>query len=558
MSDVNCREKMSDLLFHSGVRTYFYINFNEDKWYTEVNSEEYDFIVSEEYDPVEALLHSGRVSDEDRSLLEDFAAKINRAVIMGTENSEMKMQLRLKEQDGEAWHEIRLELEKNAAGKLTEAVGNIHRLTEREVMDRDILHFYTNDRNPAVFASKIDERLRTDLEHDYAFIQFDIVRFKLINDTYGEPLGTQLLNYINDVLRVFCNENQLYCRLSADVFMVVTPYNEIKDIYRFIRALEKRMTGFKGIKYEFAFGVYLVSDRSVPSRTMGDSAGLARAEVKGNALENIGIYNASLKNKLKIKRDIEQRMKFALDNGEFVMFLQPKYSISGNNIIGAEALVRWIHPEKGIIPPNDFIPVFEQNGFIIKLDEYIWECACKLLKKWIDDGYEAVPISVNVSRVHLKNEQFIDYLEKLIEKYNVPKNLIELEITETIENINANTMVQAAKNHGFTLLMDDFGSGYSSLNTLKSTPFDVLKIDRSFLSSFMESERGQKIISHTISMSRDIGLDLIAEGVETREQADFLSGCGCDAAQGFYYSKAVPVDEFEELERKEHTQKATK
>ena len=269
-------------------------------------------------------------------------------------------------------------------------------------------------------------------------------------------------------------------------------------------------------------------------------------------MENIGFYDSAMKISLKRRKLIEDDMKDALTNGEFKMYLQPKYSISGGDVIGAEALVRWLHPQRGMIAPNDFIPIFEQNGFVVKLDEYIWERACSLVRRQLDEGIEPVPISVNVSRVHLTGEDFIDFAERLIKKYDIPKSLLELEITETIENINANRMVREAKERGFTLLMDDFGSGYSSLNNLKSTPFDVLKIDRSFLSSFMESERGQKIISHTIAMSRDIGLDIIAEGVETKEQAAFLSSCGCDAAQGFYYSRPMPEEMFMELMERTH------
>lgn len=184
---------------------------------------------------------------------------------------------------------------------------------------------------------------------------------------------------------------------------------------------------------------------------------------------------------------------------------------------------------------------------MVKIDEYIWESACREIRKWLDKGITPVPISVNVSRVHLNNGDFLNYLNDLIKKYDIPKEYLELEITESTENINSNAMIQAAKEQGFRLLMDDFGSGYSSLNTLKNTPFDVLKIDKSFLSSSMESKRGQKIISHTIAMSQDIGLDLIAEGVETREQADFLSHCGCDIAQGFLYSRPIPVIEFDKM-----------
>lgn len=551
-----CYEKMTDLLMNKSGKVYFYIDYSQNEWFIANQSAAPECMISERYNPVEAILNSGKITEEDRGLYGDFAGKLYAGTLSCIADIKLKIQFRLNVSDTEqVWYSMELLLGKADDGRITETAGQLYKMSEREIMDRNILHFYTNDRNPWIFASLIENRIKNDRKNNYAFIQFDVVKFKLINDTYGEPIGTELLHHFNDVLSVYCNETQLFSRLSADVFMVVTPYNDIEDIYRFIKGLEKRLSGYNGMKYSFAFGVYLVEDRSVPSRIMGDSAGIARSQIKGNALENIGFYNDSQKKLLKSKKIIEDKMKTALENGEFLMYLQPKYSISDNTIIGAEALVRWNQPGSGIISPSEFIPIFEQNGFIIKLDEYIWECACKLLHKWIELGYKPVPISVNVSRVHLKNTDFIDNIEALVKKYDIPKSMLELEITETIENINANAMVKAAKKHGFTLLMDDFGSGYSSLNTLKSTPFDVLKIDRSFLSSFMESERGQKIISHTIAMSKDIGLGLIAEGVETAEQANFLCDCGCNAAQGFYYSKAIPIEDFERLIEEEQKQK---
>ncbi len=531
------REKLKNMIL-SG-KTYFYIDYAYGTWYVDAANAP-QFMISDEYNPVEAIQKSGAVYDDDITLFESFAQNVSSGRLGANVNS---ICFRVKSDASEpTWYRLNVRI-----ADAFMAVGDIDKMTEREIMDHNILDYYTNDRQPKIYAGIIEKRLEEDVENDYAFIQFDIKNFKLINDKYGEPVGTELLNYINDTLRIYCTDRQIYSRLSSDIFMVVTPYSSPDEIEHFIRGLEKRMSGYKGIKYDFAFGVYYVFDRKLSSRIMGDSAGIARSVVKGNVLENIGYYNDSLKTSLKHRKEIEDSMYPALKNGEFVMYLQAKYSISDNMIIGAEALVRWDHPTKGLIPPGDFIPVFERDGFIIKLDYYIWECACKQLRKWLDLGYEPVPISVNVSRLHLKSSEFIDSIEGLIEKYDIPKHLLELEITETIENINANEMVQEAKNHGFTLLMDDFGSGYSSLNTLKSTPFDVLKIDRSFLSSFMESDRGQKIISHTISMSQDIGLDLIAEGVETKEQAEFLYGCGCNAAQGFYYSKPVPVRDFEHL-----------
>lgn len=244
---------------------------------------------------------------------------------------------------------------------------------------------------------------------------------------------------------------------------------------------------------------------------------------------------------------IEEDMNSALKNGEFLMFLQPKVSISTGRIIGAEALTRWRHHARGLISPGDFIPVFEKNGFILKLDRFIWESAARQIRSRIDAGIPPVPISVNVSRAYLKGKDTVKELYDLVKKYDIPIGLLQIEITESAESADVERSVELFKESGFTMLMDDFGSGYSSLNMLQKTKFDVLKIDRYFLNEFMVSERGRKILGHTISMSKDIGLDIIAEGVETKVQADFLSECGCDAAQGFLYSRPIDTDSFNSM-----------
>lgn len=228
------------------------------------------------------------------------------------------------------------------------------------------------------------------------------------------------------------------------------------------------------------------------------------------------------------------------------MYLQPKCNISNGKIVGAEALVRWVNPKKGIIPPMEFVPLFEKNGFVIKMDRYIWEEACKVIRRWMDAGVEPIPISINVSRKHLKNSSFVQTLNDLVEKYQIPKRCLEVEITETVEETQVSDGIGLLKENGFTLLMDDFGSGYSSLNTLKNTQFDVIKIDREFLQDFIGSDRGQKIVEHTIKMTKSIGLGMVAEGVETEEQAAFLNECGCHVAQGFFYAKPMEVTSFEE------------
>lgn len=544
MSD--CRSKMLELMLDQDVYVYFFIDYEANQWHLEENPSIPEFAMSEKYNPIEAILKEGRLAPEDKERFAFFAEKLRDGTLAAKNDRFVKTQFRMVFPGKEmSWYEIEIYPKYVDYSRLPVITGTIHKMNEHEVKSRNILSLYSNDKKPAIFADIMAKRIRDDTGHKYAVIQFDVIGFKFINDRYGEAMGNELLTYFNDMLQIYCGESAIFCRLSADVFMIVTPYEEISDIYGFIRGLEIGISGYKGIKYTFAFGVYLVTDRNIPTRLMGDSAGMARISIKGNALENIGFYNQDIKNSMKNKRNIEDKMRSALQNGEFVMYLQPKYNIHESRIIGAEALVRWIDPEIGIIPPNDFIPVFEKNGFVVKIDEYIWECACRQIRKWLNEGLPAVPISVNVSRVHLTDSGFIDKLDSLIKKYNIPRHFLELEITETADNINANEMIQLAKESGFRLLMDDFGSGYSSLNTLRSTPFDVLKIDRLFFSKSMESERGQKIISHTISMSKDIGLDLIAEGVETREQADFLENCGCNSAQGFLYSRPVPVDMFE-------------
>lgn len=427
---------------------------------------------------------------------------------------------------------------------------HIRLMNSSELLTKTIVDSFTNDKHPSVFASNVQKLLNDTSGRQLAFMQFDIEKFKLINSKYGEEKGTEILSFITKGLYTVCTAEQVHLRLSSDVFMIAFLFDTAADINRLIGLIEERLGHYEDIEYRFAFGVHIVSDKSLPLRKMGDRAAMARQSVKGNALNNVGYYSDNQENSLISRQYIEDRMQYALDHGEFVMFLQPKCNISTGKIVGAEALTRWIHPEKGMISPMEFIPLFEQNGFIIKLDEYIWEQACKTIRSWIDSGVQPVPISVNISRVHLTSESFIDSLDRLVKKYDIPKKYIETEITETTESAGTEEMINKLKSHGYMLLMDDFGSGYSSLNMLKNTPFDVIKIDRDFFSEFMLSDRGKKIISHTISMSKDIGLDLVAEGVETKEQAEFLQSCGCDIAQGFLYSKPVSISEFEKNRKK--------
>ena len=229
------------------------------------------------------------------------------------------------------------------------------------------------------------------------------------------------------------------------------------------------------------------------------------------------------------------------------MYLQPKYSIAKNEIIGAEALVRWKHPERGMVYPDQFIPIIEENGFIRQVDYYIWEEACRFIRRCGSEGIDTCPVSVNVSRVHLRDDECIHVLAGLISDYDISKELLELEITETVDDHRVSMKAFQLKEEGYTLLMDDFGSGYSSLNILLETPFDVIKLDKKFIENMMVSDKGRLILEQVVSMANKLGLGLLAEGVETHEQIELLESIGCDQVQGYYYAKPMPVEDFFEL-----------
>ena len=501
-------------------------------------------------DPLDFLRESGLIDEQSMPQFNVFSSRLEEGVISGIDCNSLSVDIMMKFSPDEQAslcgffaHFLR-----DDGGKILAVHGTIRPYTQKEIVNKKILVSFSSDRAPQIYGQEVTDMMARHPNEEIAFIQFDVERFKLINENYGVERGDELLEFLTDTLGLICNEEQPYCRLTADVFMIVTTFDSDRHLLDFIHRLESLLSGFKNMDYRLIFGVAIAEDRTLHTRRHGDNAGIARQSVKGSALNNIGFFNGRMKNELQKKQVIEEDMKKALLDNEFVMYLQPKYCISSGRIIGAEALARWIHPEKGMISPADFVPVFEENGFILKLDQIIWESACRKICDWIDKGIEPVPVSVNISREYIHSFDVVGFLLGLVKKYDIPIKLLELEITETTDaQGGVSDVVKKMKDAGFTMLMDDFGSGYSSLNMLKTTPFDVLKIDRGFLSEFMESGRGRKIISHTISMSQDIGLDIIAEGVETKEQAQFLHDCGCDSAQGFYYSKPVTQEKFDEL-----------
>ena len=404
--------------------------------------------------------------------------------------------------------------------------------------------------NRHTFYRRAKKLLSDNPDIQYVIICCDIARFKIFNDIYGIAGGNRLLYCIGDRLRKAMQGIGECARLYADNFVICMPLDKF-NADRLAVTIERELNSF-GFDFEFVpnIGIYLIDDRSVPVELMCDRAGIAQQSVKSSCEKLIAWYDNEFRSRLLKEQQITNDMKQALKNGEFELWLQPQYSLTTEKITGAEALVRWRHPEKGYIMPSDFIPVFEKNGFITRLDLYMFESVCRLLRRWKDEGKVTVPIAVNLSRVDIFNANLCETLCALTEKYSLSTAEIKLEITESAfirEPEQLINVVKQLRAKGFRIEMDDFGSGYSSLNALKDMPVDLLKLDMKFLSSEGNTQRGGNILNSVVRMTNWLSLPVLAEGVETREQAEYLKSIGCLLVQGYLYSKPVPVSSFEKL-----------
>lgn len=393
-------------------------------------------------------------------------------------------------------------------------------------------------------------------EGQFAFIRLDIDRFQLVNSFFGTAEGDRLLCYLaGSLTRADCGDFYTYGRMEADVFAVCFSYVSREAVLGLLETYKELIKSYnRSFEIVPIFGVYFLDDLSLPISEMLDRATLAAKTCKGSYTNTVAVYQEEFSRKLEREQEIINEMTGALEKKQFCVYLQPKYSLLTNMPAGAEALVRWQHPVRGMISPGSFIPVFEKNGFIAKLDYFVWETVCGMLQEWLSRDASPAPISVNVSRVNLYNPNLSSLLTELVRKYRVPPRLLQLEMTESAYMDNPQLMEQAIRQlhgAGFTILMDDFGSGYSSLSMLKDIEVDVLKIDMRFFEKARTSGRGENIVASVIRMAKWLNIPVTAEGVETQEQVDFLRSVGCDFVQGFCFSKPLPKEEYESLIREE-------
>lgn len=440
-------------------------------------------------------------------------------------------------------------------------VGSMIRLRENSVLLNQIKNdFLTGIYTREYFCEKVKNILQANPQKQYDIVCSDITNFKLINERYGRKIGDELLIRMAKSAKAFAERNAMAAgRLASNTFAVLVEHKDEYTAEEFQANTEEITKDFPVKSIVIKYGIYAIEDRDMPVSGMTDRAELALGSVKHKYGTDFGYYDDSIRLKLLEEEKIAEQMESALEKKQFVVYMQPKHDVKSGGVAGAEALVRWQHPTMGLVPPGVFIPIFERNGFITKVDAYVWEETCRLLRKWLDAGLAVVPVSVNISRLDFMTLPLTEYFVNLIAKYKLPPDLLHLEVTESAYMDNPKEMVkivEVLRQEGFKIEMDDFGSGYSSLNLLSDLPIDMLKVDMQFVRKHKNSVNNQGILSFILSLSKWLGLPTIVEGVETMEELHLLVSMGCDFVQGYYFAKPMPAKDFIEYVQKHKADKA--
>ena len=426
--------------------------------------------------------------------------------------------------------------------------------TEEILTHQQEIYEATHDKLTGLFTKEhlfnlIRNKVATDKDSSYSIALLDIKDFKMTNDIFGNEVGDRVLKKVANWIRENATEEWIYGRLSGDAFGICYPTGSVR-----LDVVEQRLSKFVisngSIDQHILMhvGIYNVTDPSIDVSIMFDRAHLALTTIKNEFNVHIAIYDDNMRDQVLWNQKISTELEAAIENRQVVPYLQPIVNNNGS-IIGAEALVRWLHPDEGFLPPFKFIPVFEKNGMIGLVDKYIWRCACEILSSWKDEKANLF-ISVNISP---KDFYFMDVyaeIKALVEEFKIEPSRLRIEITETVMMTEAESrmaILSKFRESGFIVEMDDFGSGYSSLNQLKDMPLDVLKIDMKFLSKAEDNHRAETILRNVLRLSSDLGLFSLTEGVETEDQYKMLNEMGCNLFQGYYFAKPMSVADFEKL-----------
>ena len=388
-------------------------------------------------------------------------------------------------------------------------------------------------------------------DSQFDIVALDIVHFGIINDSKGVDGGNEILKTIADRIKKIQKEVMfLASRVYADRFILLIRRREgyCDRLVEEADCISKKYAATMSVHIKF--GIYEITEKNVKLSTLCGRAFSATNLIKDFYGNGYAYYDEKLHNQILYEQHINDEMETALKEQQFQIYFQPKYDLFTKSIAGAEALIRWKHPTDGMVSPGAFIPIFEKNGFIVQLDQYVWDHTASQIAEWYHEGKKVVPVSVNISRVDIEMMDVISVLDGIVNKYHLDPELLHLEITESAYMQDIDKIIDVVsqlKNKGFMIEMDDFGSGYSSLNMLAKLPINILKLDMKFIQELESSANAKTIIEYTIGLAKWMNLPVVAEGVETDEQLDLLRKLECNYVQGYVFSKPIPEDQFKQL-----------
>lgn len=406
------------------------------------------------------------------------------------------------------------------------------------------------------FFEYLKQIIPLDMGSERDAIVIDIEHFRLINEIYGRGVGDQILSQIGNYLQqILATLNAIACRAGADVFYVYTIHqDDYQDLLAALQTVLAKVAKVGNIRIRI--GVWQYVERDLDPESWFDRAKNACDRIGGNFTTSIAFYNSGLHSKHLREERLIRDIYDAIEHKDLKVYYQPKYAIQGDkpHLRSAEALIRWIHPSLGFINPGDFIPLFESNGLIQMVDNYVWNEAAAQIRRWKDEFDFTVPVSVNVSRIDIYDPELENKFCWILEQNKLTPNEYMIEITESAYSDNAQGLIDvlsSMRSKGFRIEMDDFGTGYSSLGMLTELPIDILKIDMSFVRNMEKHEKNKRMVELIIDIAKFLKVPCVAEGVETESQLQTLKRMGCDVIQGYYFSKPVPPEEFVKFIEKE-------
>ncbi|MCR4604544.1 MAG: EAL domain-containing protein [Eubacterium sp.] len=397
--------------------------------------------------------------------------------------------------------------------------------------------------------SRVEKTLKENPNQRYIVVTSDIKGFKMVNDIYGTRTGDDILIKIARLIEGYASKDTIYGRISNDKFGLIMRRERYRESL-FSEDMVKATTSNPDMFYPIIIhvGVYEVTDRRIPVSVMFDRAFMALSTIKNDMQKRVAYYDSNLREDMLWEQRVAGSIDAGLSTQQIIPYMQAQVDVDGN-IQGVELLARWMHPTEGFLKPRRFLPTLEKNGYVVKLDQYMWERACSIIKKWESEGWEDLYISVNISPVDFFFIDVVESFKSLVELYEVDPKKLRLEITENAMMYNSGHRIESIerlREAGFLVEMDDFGNGFSSLNMLKDTPIDVIKIDMAFLDETKNPKRAKQILESMIALAKKLEIPVITEGVETAEQVQYLTEMGCDMFQGYYFAKAFPMEEFED------------